>query len=350
MDKLIQTILTTKRSHNSKGELEFLGKLHEYIKALGFTPKPMAEGCLVVEAGASPAMFSCHIDTVHSTIESDGSKQGLFFDESFQHIFLADKTSTCLGADDGAGIYIMLKMLEAKVPGTYVFHRGEERGGIGARAMVKAHKEWAERFSMCVAFDRPHNDEVIITQGGTPCASPVFGKALADALNKANTNFKYEISHKGVFTDSKVYNHLIPECVNLGVGYAQQHGNSEYLDWAHLVDLTAACIALDWKSLPIVRVPPPESILPFNYGSDPNKNPFKSLKDMAKSNSKKTPPPPPAMASSEELVGMNYEELMTEIGDSSIVEAIVYYRVQLAAERGKVSELAELLGVNLDLL
>ena len=62
--------------------------------------------------------------------------------------------ATCLGADDGAGIYIMLRMIETKKPGLYVFHRGEERGGIGAKATVTKHAEFFKKggYEQCIAF------------------------------------------------------------------------------------------------------------------------------------------------------------------------------------------------------
>ena len=265
MDKLIESILTTKRCHNSKGELEFLGWLHGYIKTLGHKFEPMAEGCTIVNVGKKDrarVLFSCHIDTVHSAFESDGSKQAVVYDSNFNHIFLGDKTSTCLGADDGVGVYIMLKMMEAKVEGTYIFHRGEEKGGIGARAMLNKHEKWLEEFDCSIAFDRPGDNEVIVTQGGSLCASPEFGKQLADMLNV--DGLKYEISHRGVFTDNKIYRQTIPCNVNLGVGYTAQHTNSEYLDWGHVEKLLAACLKLDWKALKVVRTIVPE--VPSYYG------------------------------------------------------------------------------------
>lgn len=259
MDKLLESILTTKRCHNTKGELDFLGWLHGYIKTLGHKFEPMAEGCTVVKVGSKKAktLFSCHIDTVHGALESDGSKQTAVYDPNFEHIFVGDKAQTCLGADDGAGIYIMLKMLEAKVEGTYIFHRGEEKGGIGARAMLVKHEKWLAEFDHSIAFDRPGTDEVIITQSGSVCASPEFGAQLAAMLNA--DGLKYTNSTKGVFTDNKIYRQVIPCNVNLGVGYFFQHTNQEYLDWGHLQKLLAMCIKLDWSKLKVTRKIEPEA-------------------------------------------------------------------------------------------
>ena len=38
----------------------------------------------------------------------------------------------CLGGDDGTGVWLMTKLIEAGVPGRYIFHRAEEVGGRGS--------------------------------------------------------------------------------------------------------------------------------------------------------------------------------------------------------------------------
>jgi len=351
MDPLIAAILCTKRAHNSTGELNFVKWLYEYIEKLGYKASAMAEGAVVVEVGSGcKTLFSCHVDTVHTTQESDGSLQSVYFDEAFQHIFLADKKSTCLGADDGAGIYIMLKMLEAKVGGTYIFHRGEEKGGISAHAMKAKHADWLAKFSACIAFDRPNGDEVIISQGGTVCASKEYGTALADALTALG--LKYEISYKGVFTDSKVYNSIIPECINIGVGYCMQHGNSEYQDWNHLNRLTEACIKLDWAALKPVRVPVKE----YAY-QQPSKDAWKGYyerdsfgKGQTKTGTtsgKKTAPviEEPELDLDVDFETMTKADIDDYTGDDAMTGGIIRLLVDLDAERAKTARLQYLLGI-----
>lgn len=352
MNKTIQGILTTRRSHGSAGELAFLSSLHERIKTLGFSPRVMAEGCVVVEVGEkSKTLFSCHTDTVHSLLESNGQKQTLVFDENMGHIFLEDKTAGCLGADDGAGIYILLTMIEAKVAGTYIFHRGEEKGGIGSRAMVAKHPEWAEEFDRCIAFDRQDNFEVICTQGGHPCASVTFGKALSAALNAADTTFSYEVSHKGSFTDSKVYNYLIPECVNVGVGYQHQHSNAEYLDWAHLQALTAACLKIDWEALPTDRICPLEPVAKQqsfdNFMHYPQGKVYQP-----KAASKLTPVlKAPAVVDDPEypdvdfVMDSTYDELLDMVGDASLVTTLLQLRLRIVKAEAAVATMETILGL-----
>lgn len=251
-DPLLTHILGYRRCYGSSGDITFRTWLAAELKKLKCTSRVAHLGNIIAQVGKkSTTLFSCHTDTVHNMNESN-TKQELFYDPDFGHIFIADKkSSTCLGADDGVGVWIMLCMIAAGVQGTYVFHVGEEKGGVGARGMLDKERPFLEQFDRSIAFDRPGTHEVICTQGGTACASETFGNQLAGMLNQAGLD--YEISHKGVFTDNKIYATVIPENVNLGVGYYNQHSTSEYLDYNHAQSLMKACLKLDWESLKPVR-------------------------------------------------------------------------------------------------
>lgn len=260
IDPLLAKILGTRRCHNSPGEQQFRQWLAGYLQKFPGTRRILNDNYVFVTDDKSDTLFSCHIDTVHSMQESHAtSKQALNFDANFQLIGLDDKHATCLGADDGAGIYIMLKMIEAEVPGTFVFHVGEEKGGLGAKQLAANQEPWLrDNFSRAIAFDRPGDSEIIITQGGLQCASPEFAAALRIELAKHELDMKASI--KGVYTDVKEYAHVIPECVNLGVGYYDQHTNGETLDYRHLKKLLAAAIAIKWDELKPVRKPVPKPV------------------------------------------------------------------------------------------
>lgn len=352
MDDLIKSILSTKRCHNSPGELAFVAWLYKHLETLQVKPKAMAEGAVVVELGVGgKTLFSCHVDTCHTSTESDGSLQPLFFDPAFGHIFCGDKKSGCLGADDGAGVYVMLKMIEAGVKGSYIFHRGEEKGCISAWAMVAKYSEWLKKFDACIAFDRPDLYEVICTQGGQVCASVGYGTKLAQALSKEGLD--YEVSHKGVLTDCKVYRQLIPECINLGVGYYNQHSNSEYLDWNHLKKLTSTVIGLDWDALKPERKIVTESQAWGNYQKDYYGAPYKGKGAFT------TPKPAPKPAPVKPIVveddfddledvkleDMTSQELDDYVQDEGLCKAIMNLVVELDAERARVARLQMLLGL-----
>ena len=92
-----------------------------------------------VSMDKSTTMFSCHTDTVHPKPHAD-FKNKLVIDPMTNHLFTDHKSQ--LGADDGTGIWFMLAMIEAKVPGLYAFHRDEEVGGLGSSESAKINKDY----------------------------------------------------------------------------------------------------------------------------------------------------------------------------------------------------------------
>lgn len=258
---MLAQILTTKRAHGSAGDTQFRTWLMAALRNMKVEPKVLAENIVVTVSDSgedSKILFSCHIDTVHSAEVSDGSRQKLAYDKGFGHLFLDTSSKghgTCLGADDGAGIYVLMRMIEARVKGTYVFHVGEERGGIGSNNMRSKHQDFLKKFSHAIAFDRAGTDDVVYVQGGTSCASIECAEALSQALNELNSEFTFKPSDRGTFTDTKVYAGTIVECLNVSVGYLNQHSQDESLDVAFLEDLVDACINLDWEALPKKRIP-----------------------------------------------------------------------------------------------
>lgn len=261
-DQLLVNILSTRRADQTAGDTNFRLWLHAVLQSMKVNTEILSRGNIYVTVGKSKTLFSCHIDTCHSVDESNGQMQEIQYDPHMEHIFLPKgSNSSCLGADDGVGIYIMLKMIQANVPGGYIFHTGEERGGLGAKEVLKHHVDILKKYDRAVAFDRPDNDEVIIQQGGVQCASISAGKELVDELKKHG--LEYFVSCKGVFTDTKIYAPVIPECFNLGVGYAFQHTKNETLDYGHVKQLLKACLAISWDKLCVKRVPTGAPVLPF---------------------------------------------------------------------------------------
>jgi hypothetical protein len=167
-------------------------------------------------------------------------------------IVSTDGTSV-LGADDGAGMWLLLEMIDAGVPSAYVFHRGEERGGAGSKFLAKTEAKWLQTFDRAVAFDRRGQWSVITEQGWGVCCSDAFGEALAEALS--SDTLMFSIDDGGIYTDTSEYTHLIPECTNVSIGYEGEHTSSETVDFPYLIALRDQVIALDWEALPTVRDP-----------------------------------------------------------------------------------------------
>jgi hypothetical protein len=262
-DERLHNMLRIKRPHDSKSEKSWVKQFIKcYVGAYTLGPDD-APAAYVIEVplpdGArSRTMFSSHVDTVHR----EGGKQTIKFDKHNLKYYKTDGKP--LGADDTAGCWVMLEMIDAGVPGVYVFHRGEECGGIGSSFIADMYPEFLTEFDRAVAFDRRGSTSVITHQGWGRCASDEFAQALADALNEDGISL-YEPDDTGIFTDTANYVDHIPECTNLSCGYANEHSGSETLHMPTLMALRNQCIVLDWEGLPTVRDPKVKERIEYDY-------------------------------------------------------------------------------------
>lgn len=193
-------------------------------------------------------MFSSHTDTVHKATATETYKLSL------KGGWLSRAGGGVLGADCGTGIWIMLNLIKAGVPGLYVFHRDEEIGGKGSTFFAEEFATLLATMEHCIAFDRKGEADIITHQGGTRCCSEEFADAFAGMLN-LGTEFRFKGDDSGSFTDSANYTHLIPECTNLAIGYYDQHTQEECQDLTFVTHLIVKLISLDYSQLPSVRDP-----------------------------------------------------------------------------------------------
>lgn len=238
-------MLSYRRPAGSETEREFCER---YIAPTGAVED--ACGNWILHVGAAPVLWSCHTDTVHR----HGGRQQVHVAAGGMISLSrkAQRKSNCLGADCTAGVWIMLEMIRAKVPGLYVFHYGEERGGIGSSWIADNSPELLSGIDYAIAFDRRGYNSVVTHQGwmGGACCSAIFAQALADMLG-----FPYAPDDGGIFTDTANYTHLVSECTNLSVGYFAEHSAHEQLDFEHLRNLRDAMLEIDVTSIGPRRVP-----------------------------------------------------------------------------------------------
>lgn len=238
MHKLIE-MLSWRRPHATKSERQFVAT---HVAPLGVLTDGI--GNVFKRVGHAPRiMFSCHVDTVHR-------RQGRQTVRINNHgrAYTMDKQSSCLGADDTAGVWLLSEMIEADIPGLYVFHRGEELGGIGSRHAASVGK-LSQGIKACIAFDRRGYRDVITHQGARTC-SDKFARSLSGLIGMG-----YRPSDAGMFTDSANYVDVIGECTNVSVGYDREHWQTESLDCYHLQRLRDRVLALDWNRLRFSRKP-----------------------------------------------------------------------------------------------
>ena len=221
------------RPHKGKSEREYLDRF-----IVPNTDWEDESGNLIKIIGKQNPriMFSSHTDTVH---KNDG-KQQLFIDEKGSLLF---SNSTCLGADDTVGNYLMLSMIEKKVPGMYIFHRGEEHGGIGSAWIAAETPGLLKDVEIAIALDRKGTDDVIQYQNFERCCSERFASDLANLMEITGGD---EI---GSFTDTANYTDLITECTNISVAYWNQHSKDETCNPCQIGIIEERLLKADWNSL-----------------------------------------------------------------------------------------------------
>jgi hypothetical protein len=221
-------------------------------------PKGMQKdewGNYFYKVGESRSIFAAHLDTV--------SKEYVTVTHVFDGNLIKTDGKTTLGADDKAGITVLLWMIQNNVPGLYYFFIGEEVGCIGSGNAAK-FGFFKGNYDRIISFDRRDVDSIITFQSSARCCSDDFADALCKELNK-NVKLSYRKDTGGVYTDSAEFTHLVPECTNVSVGYYKEHTTNESQDILHLTDLAEACVLVDWENLPTKRDPSTHEWKDYSY-------------------------------------------------------------------------------------
>lgn len=208
---------------------------------------------LVVGEG-SDIIFTAHHDTVH---RKEGLQEPvLYWENDKMYVKLSQHeirkgNATCLGADCTTGIFIILSMIEAKIPGLYVIHSAEEIGGVGSRGFVEDNADLLKNYNFVISFDRYGQSEIITHQSYTQTASVDFAQSLSGILGN-----NLIPSPDGLFTDSANYIDHVKECTNIAVGYTGHHTKTEKQDVTYMFNLINKLIKADWSKLVIGEFDP----------------------------------------------------------------------------------------------
>lgn len=198
--------------------------------------------------GENPTtMFACHLDTACNKQEPVIHVQN--------QRYIRTNGKTILGADDKAGMTVLLYMIEKRVPGIYYFFVGEEVGCIGSEDLSRQWKQLQmfNNIKKVVSFDRRGTDSVITHQLYGRCCSNDFAVELSKRLNVEGLAFLPDST--GMITDSVKFVDMVPECTNISVGYYKEHTTEEHQDIEFLQKLCKAVVNIDWETLPVKRDP-----------------------------------------------------------------------------------------------
>lgn len=245
MDVKQKFVELTSKTYPHGTEHELVGMLPNYLKSDQF-------GNLYHEIGSNPTtMFTCHLDTAS------------YDQKTVTHIIndniITSDGTTILGADDKAGVVVLLYLMEKNIPGIYYFFLGEERGCIGSRKVSSIHSQTPlDNINKVVSFDRRGYDSVITHQLSGRSCSYDFAKNLSEKLNQISNNilkvpFSYKPDSTGIYTDSAQFTTIYSECTNISVGYHNEHTKNESQDIEHLDNLCKVVSLIDWDKLPTFR-------------------------------------------------------------------------------------------------
>ncbi len=235
------------------------GKEHELFDKLPQNLEMDEFGNLFIKIGESDVMFTSHLDTATSAYTK--------VNHVFEGNIIKTDGKSILGADDKAGVTVMLYMIEKQVPGLYYFFLGEEVGCVGSKKVAERQKtEKIPYINKVISFDRRGTDSIITFQASSRCCSDKFGEELSKRLNEVESTFKYKNDPTGVYTDSAQFVKIYPECTNISVGYYSEHTFSERQDIEHLTKLAEACAKIDWNTLPVERDPSKVEYSSYGYG------------------------------------------------------------------------------------
>ena len=256
--KAIASMLRYRRAHGSAGELMFIRRFIIPLPGVATVANrdgDVAAYVLDVGAEAPSIAFVAHTDSVHG-YNNPEPFQKVGFDAKRLEFYVPNGRE-CLGADDAAGCYVLLRMIAANVPGRYFFFRGEEVGGIGSSWVADNAPILLAGISHAIQFDRRGTGSVITDMWAGRTCSDAFGLALCEALGMGHT-----LDRTGSFTDVANLVALVPECTNVSVGFMGEHSARETLDAEYLEALADRCIdafgsGASWPVVNVYEAPKP---------------------------------------------------------------------------------------------
>lgn len=226
-------ILSYPRAASTKNETYILDKYFSYIDGSWYDDY----GNWWFSQGESPFLFTAHSDTVHNREDVDK------YDVEIIDNKLRRKGGGVLGADCGTGMFIILSMIEAGVPGTYCIYAEEEVGGFGSANSSEFDQHNYAGIKYAISLDRRGTSDVITHMCGVRTCTDEFAEELCNFLSLGHTP-----SFEGVFTDSYNLREIVFECTNLSVGYFNAHTKNEYQDLEYLEKLIHELTTADWNN------------------------------------------------------------------------------------------------------
>lgn len=169
----------------------------------------------VYAVGNIPIALVAHMDTVFPTPAKE-----VYYDREEKIIWSPDG----LGADDRAGVFAIIRILQAGFKPHVILTTDEEKGALGATMLTIEHEKPFAKMKYLIQLDR---------RGEKDC---VFYDCANDKFTKYIESFGFETAW-GTFSDiSEICPIWKVAGVNLSVGYRNEHSNKEVLKTTDLLN------------------------------------------------------------------------------------------------------------------
>ena len=148
--KFLTEFFSYMRPHLSKGEAKFINR---YIYPVMRQHEGFVDECgnihidLREDQAVHKTLFTAHVDSVHHNsgrqyVVVKFTQKG----EAMMQLSFKSPKANCLGADDAAGVLVLLNMIAHNVPAYYIFTRGEPSRSTGKVRPASSHTKG----SVCV--------------------------------------------------------------------------------------------------------------------------------------------------------------------------------------------------------
>ena len=182
--------------------------MRNYLRKKYSTEKVMITKDFILCEGNIPVMITAHMDTVFKSPPVD------IYHDSFNHVIWSPQG---LGADDRAGVFAIMKLVEEGWRPHILLTTDEEIGGIGAQSAAMIMPQCLLDVKYVIELDR---------QGDYDC---VFYSCANEKFQEYIEQFGF-ITSMGSFSDISV---ICPQWkiagVNLSIGYRREHSYTETL-------------------------------------------------------------------------------------------------------------------------
>ena len=193
---------------------EMRAVLRKYIQSTFGKEKTIATKDYIVGIGDIPIALVSHMDTVFDT-----PAETVYYDPKKGIVWSPDG----LGADDRAGIFSIIKILQSGYRPSVIFTTDEELGGVGAEKLGK-RKCPIPNLKYMIELDRRGRNDCVFYD----CYNPEFIEYVE--------SFGFEEQY-GSFSDISFLMGAWNICgVNLSIGYNNEHSYAETLHIPSMLD------------------------------------------------------------------------------------------------------------------